>query len=286
MKRELNEEFQGTDRFALIRTLGSGGMGVVYEAYDREREMKVALKTLHNLDADAIFAFKSEFRSLTQVVHPNLLPLYELISHGAHWFFTMELIDDAAELLPYIRGYANLTGSLGSDVTMGEKTISRDTRREGLSWGDGPQLGQVAQPGAVDHTIVSDEAGTSDGAARTSNDEAFNAMSTDDALERTVQMNGQQELHPEEVTGPAPIPRLRKRAPSVDFERLRDVLGQIAEGLQALHSHGILHRDLKPDNTLIHRRDGRAVLLDFGLVVAQRDVPDGRIAGTAGEERR
>ena len=40
------EEFTGTDRFLVIRRVGAGGMGVVYEVLDRERNTRVALKTL------------------------------------------------------------------------------------------------------------------------------------------------------------------------------------------------------------------------------------------------
>ncbi|MGZ3438484.1 MAG: serine/threonine-protein kinase, partial [Polyangia bacterium] len=89
-------------RFDVLRRLGEGGMGVVYEAYDRERRMRVALKTLRTLSAEAILRFKNEFRSLQDLSHPNLCTLGELISVSGQWFFTMELVD-GVDLLGWVR---------------------------------------------------------------------------------------------------------------------------------------------------------------------------------------
>ena len=82
-------------RFMIQRRIGAGGMGVVYEAFDRDRAQAVALKKLLGTDATAIVRIKNEFRALADVVHPNLVRLYELIGEGDDWFFTMELIDGA-----------------------------------------------------------------------------------------------------------------------------------------------------------------------------------------------
>jgi len=82
----------GTDRFELRERLGRGGAGVVYEAYDREHERVVALKLLPEMGAEDIGRLKNEFRALSDVAHPNLVRLYELVSDGAQWFFTMELV--------------------------------------------------------------------------------------------------------------------------------------------------------------------------------------------------
>ncbi len=89
-------------RFSLVRKLGQGGMGVVYEALDSERGTRVALKTLPKFHPVALYRFKQEFRTLANLSHTSLVPLYELISDGKTWFFTMELVE-GVEFLTYVR---------------------------------------------------------------------------------------------------------------------------------------------------------------------------------------
>src|SRR5579859_3216033 len=120
LQGQFEEPFQGNARFSILRRLGAGGMGIVYEALDRERQTRVALKTLRNVDPASIYRFKIEFRSLAELSHQNLLPLYELFYEDDRWFFTMELLEGATDLLTYIRGehrHQDISGSAASSET-------------------------------------------------------------------------------------------------------------------------------------------------------------------------
>lgn len=83
---------RGTRRFELRRRLGSGAFGDVYEAYDREHGTQIALKSLKSSDPDWIYRFKSEFRIVGDLAHPNLVRLYELLVEDDRWYLTMEMI--------------------------------------------------------------------------------------------------------------------------------------------------------------------------------------------------
>jgi len=99
----MREPFAGTQRYSIRRRIGAGGMGVVYEAFDAERGRTVALKTLTRVDPAAIYRLKQEFRSLADVVHGNLVALYDLVSEDDSWFFTMEYVPGKS-FIEHVRG--------------------------------------------------------------------------------------------------------------------------------------------------------------------------------------
>jgi serine/threonine protein kinase len=75
--------------------------------------------------------------------------------------------------------------------------------------------------------------------------------------------------------------RLRTRA-RLDLDDTVELAAQLARGLDALHGHGILHRDVKPSNVLLER-DGAAALSDFGLArtaESTRLTEEGQVVGT------
>src|SRR5207247_8392094 len=74
--------------------LGEGGMGIVYKARKREAGAPlVALKKMKHFDPAALDRFQREVDALMNVNHPNVVSLYDVISDGEQWFFTMELVE-------------------------------------------------------------------------------------------------------------------------------------------------------------------------------------------------
>ena len=108
----------GMNRFSFRRRLGQGTFGVVFEAFDSERRMPVALKLLHEPRAAALYLFKQEFRVLADLVHPNLVNPFDLLSHGSQWFFTMELVL-GVDFFTRLRGGPNAEPPLAQPKAMG-----------------------------------------------------------------------------------------------------------------------------------------------------------------------
>ncbi|CAN5231762.1 hypothetical protein BH11MYX1_BH11MYX1_45250 [soil metagenome] len=92
-------------RFQLVRRLGSGAFGTVYEAEDVDHEQRIAIKELHVLDGDALYRFKQEFRTAADIAHPNVVALKELFSADGHWYMTMDFID-GVDFRMWLRGDA------------------------------------------------------------------------------------------------------------------------------------------------------------------------------------
>ena len=98
-----SDTFSGTERYRLVRALGSGGMGTVYEVEDRDRGgARMALKLLSASDPENMLRFKREFRSIADIHHPNLVKLHELHIDPHRAFYTMELVEGAMEIVDFL----------------------------------------------------------------------------------------------------------------------------------------------------------------------------------------
>lgn len=237
----------GNRRFELRRELGRGGMGVVYEAFDTERQQPVALKMLHGNDPETIVQLKQEFRSLSEIVHPHLISMYELLGDEQSWFFTMELIRNGTNFLDRLRG--------PSDSHRNDSHSERSPA-------------SFRQP--------SSDAATVPGQPLSRNRVPLTAPSSGGSADLTQATLTSTSLHiPEAGLTRGPVPT-RPRKPPLAPEQLRTLMDgfrQLALGVSGLHAQGKLHRDLKPGNVMV-RADGSVVILDFGLAIAKKRPAD------------
>ncbi|MEM9459055.1 MAG: protein kinase [Myxococcota bacterium] len=242
---------EGTDdldkRFVHRTLLGSGAMGSVFRAFDKTRRDEIALKYLDEVDPDALYRFKQEFRLLVGLVHPNVVMLHELVNTGNTWAVAMELVDHARPFLDYVRPYLHTVQTPAELPAL--RAYTSDSERNTPV---GPHL--------RDRPIL-------DESTRELPPITANGSTTDSAT----------------AVVPAPhasltTERIAILAAEYRQERLCSALLQLVDGLEFIHQHGILHRDIKSSNVLVDGT-GRVVVCDFGLVTAAH-VDEGNVVGT------
>src|ERR687895_675742 len=82
--------------YRIIAQLGSGGMGVVYEAEDTRLGRHVAVKLLPPeacCDAVALERFMREARIISSLSHPHICTLHDVGEHNGQQFMVMELLE-------------------------------------------------------------------------------------------------------------------------------------------------------------------------------------------------
>jgi tRNA A-37 threonylcarbamoyl transferase component Bud32 len=86
-------------RYAIVRPVGAGAMGIVYEAHDPELDRRVALKVLRaqptehgSEDGRAQARLLGEARAMAKLAHPNVVTVYDVGALGDRVFVAMELV--------------------------------------------------------------------------------------------------------------------------------------------------------------------------------------------------
>ena len=81
------------------------------------------------------------------------------------------------------------------------------------------------------------------------------------------------------VEGPTLAKRLHDEG-RIPVNDTRRILGEVADALSYAHARGVVHRDIKPDNILLDKDDGRAMVTDFGIARAIQEGADSRLTAT------
>lgn len=144
----LRGELRPGDRlgpFRLVRLLGRGGEGQVYEAVEIERDQRVALKILHASGED-LTRIRAEFRALDGIAHPHIVHFYELGLHADTPYFTMQLVEGtplietrvATTLVPE-KGSAGLIEMTNPSADRDDSDTVEATVRQGAPGAPGSQ---------------------------------------------------------------------------------------------------------------------------------------------------
>jgi tetratricopeptide (TPR) repeat protein/predicted Ser/Thr protein kinase len=94
-------------RYVVLSTIGAGGMGVVYNAYDPELDRKIALKLLHAA-ADAPATRRrllGEAQAMARLSHRNTVAIHDVGEHAGRVFLALELVEGVT-LRQWLRGEA------------------------------------------------------------------------------------------------------------------------------------------------------------------------------------
>jgi tetratricopeptide (TPR) repeat protein len=112
--------------YRILREIGRGGMGVVYEAEQSRMRRKVALKVLSLAitgTPQAVKRFQREAQAAGRLHHTNIVPVHDLDQHAGYWYYAMELVEGRplSEVVAAIRG----TGRPPTEESFARAAVSR-----------------------------------------------------------------------------------------------------------------------------------------------------------------
>ncbi len=255
--------------YRIVREIGHGGMGVVYEAEQISLGRRVALKVLPwqvARDRTSLERFRREARASARLHHTNIVPVFEVGEDGEVRYYAMQFIqgqslDAVIDELRRLRSRSRRSETASGSLTIWVKT-----------YGAQPGGDEPAAPSAVTQALLSGRFGSSPDVGRSAvssgSSAQFGAVPSP-APDTSAVMPGGAQLSAVESSRAA-------------FYRAVAHIGrQAASALAHAHARGVVHRDIKPSNLLLDT-EGVVWVTDFGLAKVDDDVltRTGDILGT------
>jgi serine/threonine-protein kinase len=213
--------------YRILREIGRGGMGVVYEAEQQALGRRVALKVLPKTvagDGSAQVRFQREAKAAARLHHTNIVPVFDVGQDGEHLYYAMQLIhgqglDLVIQDLRRLRAQSGTTPMAAERSIAASLTAGRFERENLAGEGGADSKATAAYEGSAPSSAVLP--GLSELSTVTSNRGAY-------------------------------------------FRSVAQIGLQTASALAYAHGRGIIHRDVKPGN-LILDTTGNVWVADFGL---------------------
>jgi serine/threonine-protein kinase len=228
--------------FRVLREVGRGGMGVVYEAEQESLGRRVALKVLtaHHLpDPAHLRRFEREARAAARLHHTNIVPVFGVGEQDGLHYYVMQFIQ-----------------GLGLDDVISELTRLRSGAPvDGQAEAPSPHAltaTAIARSLMTDHFVLAPRTGDDPSEAEPAQADDSGKPAVGSSSEIALASSGLS-------SGSHPDARY--------FRSVARIGLQVARALEYAHSQGIFHRDVKPSNLLLDVQ-GTAWVADFGLAKA------------------
>jgi serine/threonine protein kinase/WD40 repeat protein len=254
--------------YRILREIGRGGMGVVYEAIQEPLGRHVALKVLplHVAgDSVRLERFQREARVAARLHHSNIVPVFDVGQCGGIHFYTMQFIqgqglDQVVAELSQMRRQRPVPLEVESDdKSFRRAAISRRVAHSLLSG----RFDQFASEASVES--ATDGGNRAAGQFENPAPQCSGQLETAMARESGLHSGGEVSVQGSSVRLPGQAALSdASRAGQHYYRSVARVGLQVAEALSYMHSQGLLHRDVKPSNLLLDTH-GVVWITDLGL---------------------
>jgi serine/threonine protein kinase len=268
--------------FQIVREIGRGGMGIVYEAVEKSLKRRVALKVLGPGVAGSpkqIQRFIREAEAAARLHHTNIVPVYGIGEEQDLHFFAMQFIDGVplSDVIRSVSGRpTRRDDSAASDGgTLAEKLLAptavNDTRTGSDSF-SAAGAAQVLLSGTLKKRSINPVGGSGVGhsaveqlsSGKVTVTESSDSNTGNDELQS---LPHEQRTNAESLPSENAQPGSEKTLPEISIRYWRSIArigSEVADALHYSHQHGVVHRDVKPSNLLLDR-NGVVWVTDFGL---------------------